>query len=201
MSFRIENKYQLEINKLSNFYKFLNDNSANIIYPKRFITSVYFDNQSLTAYNDSIEGVTPRKKIRVRSYPDYYNLKKIKKFNLEIKINSVEGKFKINQNDIDFKKIIKNGYYDSSYGLCFPNVEVSYFREYFSVFNVRITLDISIVYKEFNKKKIIPYNKSIIVEVKSNNLDNNNHIESKIHFQKIRFSKYCNAIESVNNLF
>ena len=46
MSFRIENKYQLEVNKLSNFYKFLNDNSANIIYPKRFINSVYFDNQS-----------------------------------------------------------------------------------------------------------------------------------------------------------
>ena len=85
--------------------------------------------------------------------------------------------------------------------MCFPNVEVSYFREYFSVLNVRITLDTSIVYKEFGKKKIIPYNKSIIVEVKSNNLDNNNHIEDKIHFQKIRFSKYCNAIDSVNNLF
>ena len=86
-----------------------------IIYPKRFINSVYFDNQSLTAYNDSIEGLTPRKKIRVRSYPDSHNLKKIKKFNLEIKINSVEGKFKINQNDIDFQKaknVIIHIFYD-----------------------------------------------------------------------------------------
>ena len=41
-------------------------------------------------YNASIEGLTPRKKIRIREYPESDD----KKFYLEIKHSSVEGRFK-----------------------------------------------------------------------------------------------------------
>ena len=43
-SFRIENKYKVELPKLNEVYKFLGDNSAKTLYPKRFIKSIYFDN-------------------------------------------------------------------------------------------------------------------------------------------------------------
>ena len=62
MSFRIENKYELSITKLSEFYTFLRDNSAKEIYPKRLIKSIYFDNQDFSSYRESVEGVVPKKK-------------------------------------------------------------------------------------------------------------------------------------------
>ena len=41
-------------------------------------------------YTDSIEGLTPRKKIRVRNYPNSQDAKMY----LEVKISSVDGRFK-----------------------------------------------------------------------------------------------------------
>ena len=148
MSFRIENKYQLSTPKLYELFIFLQDSSAKEMYPTRLIKSIYFDNQNFSAYRESIEGVVPRKKIRIRNYPNTSA-----NFNLEIKINSIDGKFKTTKNDIDFINILKNGYHDCNYGLCYPVVEVSYFRKYFSIFNLRVTLDTSISYREYNKKK------------------------------------------------
>ena len=195
MSFRIENKYELSITKLSEFYTFLRDNSAKEIYPKRLIKSIYFDNQDFSSYRESVEGVVPKKKIRIRNYPD-----SSVNFNLEIKINSIEGRFKTTKNNINYNKILKNGYHDCDYGLCYPIVEVSYFRNYFSIFNLRVTLDTSISYRQYNKKKVIPYQETAIMEIKSDNLDNLNYIEKKIHFPKTRFSKYCNAVEELHTI-
>ena len=60
------------------------------IYEPRKIHSLYFDNLNYEMYSDSLEGLTPRKKIRVRNYPDT----KDQNLYLEIKISSVEGRFK-----------------------------------------------------------------------------------------------------------
>ena len=196
MSFRIENKYELSIAKLTDLYIFLKNSYVKEIYPTRLIKSIYFDNQNFSGYHESIEGVVPRKKIRIRNYPNNSN-----EFNLEIKVNSIEGKFKTTQNNINYIDMLKNGYHDCNYGLCYPTVEVSYFRKYFSIFNLRVTLDTSISYKEYSKKKKIPYHETAIMEVKSNNLENINYIEKKIYFPKTRFSKYCNAVEQLDILF
>ena len=61
--FRIENKYKIELNKLDELYKFLNDNKAEVLFPKRFIKSIYFDNNSYSSYFYSLEGIVPRKKL------------------------------------------------------------------------------------------------------------------------------------------
>ncbi len=196
MSFRIENKYELSIAKLTDLYIFLKNSYVKEIYPTRLIKSIYFDNQNFSGYHESIEGVVPRKKIRIRNYPNNSN-----EFNLEIKVNSIEGKFKTTQNNINYIDMLKNGYHDCNYGLCYPTVEVSYFRKYFSIFNLRVTLDTSISYKEYSKKKKIPYQETAIMEIKSNNLENINYIEKKIYFPKTRFSKYCNAVEQLDILF
>ena len=194
MSFRIENKYELLINKLPELYVFLKDSFAEEIYPTRLIRSIYFDNQNFSAYRESIEGVVPRKKIRIRNYPNTSV-----NSNLEIKINSIEGKFKTTKNNINHIDILKKGYFDCDYGLCFPIIEISYLRKYFSIFNLRVTLDTSISYKRYNQKKKIPCLETAIMEVKSNNLNNFNFIDKKVPFPKTRFSKYCNAFEELYN--
>ena len=89
MTFRIEDKYILQKNDYIKLKSFLNKNDFKSLYPERKISSLYFDNKYLSMFNDSEEGVTPRKKIRVRTYNnDESNLF------LELKINSAEGKFK-----------------------------------------------------------------------------------------------------------
>ena len=195
MSFRIENKYELSIIKLAELYTFLKNNSAEEIYPTRLIRSIYFDNQNFSAYKESIEGVVPRKKIRIRNYPNTSV-----NFNLETKINSIEGKFKTTKKNINHIDILKKGYHDCDYGLCYPIIEISYFRKYFSIFNLRVTLDTSISYKQYKKKKRIPYQDTAIMEVKCDNLDNLNFIDKKVPFPKTRFSKYCNAFDELHTI-
>ena len=91
MSFRIEEKLTIDNYKIVDFKSFLSKKTAKQIYQPRKIESLYFDNINYDMYTDSIEGLTPRKKIRVRNYPNT----KDKKLYLETKISSVEGRFKI----------------------------------------------------------------------------------------------------------
>jgi SPX domain protein involved in polyphosphate accumulation len=192
MSFRIEKKYEFNLVKLENFYQFLNKNYSTELYPGRIIKSIYFDNYFFSSYHDSVEGTVPRKKIRIRNYPNTND-----RFNLEIKINSIEGRYKTVKNNINSQNILNKGYFDHNYGICVPVVEISYFRKYFSVFNLRVTLDTSICFKKYNEKKTIPSLENAIIEVKSNSLNDFNYIDNKFHFQTTRFSKYCNAIEEL----
>ena len=196
MNFRIENKYKIEAVKLNSFYNFLKKNNAKIMYPGREINSIYFENNNFNSYHDSLEGNLPRKKIRLRFYPN--NNKNAKKnLNFEIKINSVEGKIKISKKILDYEKLLKLGFYDFQYGQCYPIVETNYFREYYNLFNIRLTLDKNIKYSYFKKKNRVDYKNESIIEIKSNNTKVSDYIDRNFHFEKIRFSKYCNAIEDI----
>ena len=90
MSFRTELKIKINYKNLSSFRAWLTKNNLIEIYPRRVVSSVYYDNRNLQMYNESIEGITPRKKIRIRHYP----LDKKKTFFLEEKLSSVEGRYK-----------------------------------------------------------------------------------------------------------
>ena len=118
MSFRIEEKLLIDKNQIIDFKNFLLINSAYQLFPSRKIQSLYFENFQNEMYEDSIEGLVPRKKIRVRTYP---RDKKIN-FNYEVKISSVEGRFKtskvIDQGKFDYIK--KMGIHDNQYGTCRP---------------------------------------------------------------------------------
>ena len=98
------------------------------IFPKRKISSLYFDNTKLKMHLDSEEGYVPRKKIRVRHYPDS---KQLDNFNLETKISSVEGRFKKSNeiSDTQCLELIKNGIFDKQYGHCKPKIYVKYLLE------------------------------------------------------------------------
>ena len=70
MSFRIEEKLSIDRNNIIEFKNYLVKKTAKQIYRRRKIESLYFENCNYDMYNDSLEGLTPRKKIRIRNYPD-----------------------------------------------------------------------------------------------------------------------------------
>ena len=129
-------------------------------------------------------------------FTDY---KRMTPFNVEIKTSSVEGRFKTRQvisydKNSTFKKF---GYLDSSYGTCLPNFFVSYEREYSIINDVRISIDNKITYTNFLTKKKFEDSK-IIVELKTSINKNLDDLVEMFPFQKIRFSKYCLAVENLN---
>ena len=164
MSFRVEEKLYIKDENLFNFKKFLNTKSAKSLYKPRVIESLYFDNNSFQIHNDSVEGLTPRKKIRVRNYPNNED----KKIYFEIKYSSVEGRYKtrkiIDQNE--FLKKRSEGIFDNQYGLCLPKLYVNYTREYFLLNDVRISIDTNITYRNFKTDYQVRDDK-IIAELKT----------------------------------
>ena len=192
MSFRIEKKIFIKKEQLLEFKKFLFKKNIKQIYKPRIVESIYFDNCDKKIYFDSLEGLAPRKKIRIRYYPE----KKIKEYFLEYKISSVEGRFKKNNKiSLDhFNYLLNFGIFDNSYGICKPNLVVSYTREYFAKDDVRVTYDANINYNLF-KKNTKKNDHNIIVELKTSINKNLNHLIKEFPFQEIRFSKYCNGIE------
>ena len=192
MSFRIEEKLFVKRENLIDFKKFLEKKSVKQIYHPRIIKSLYFDNINLDMYADSKEGLTPRKKIRVRNYPNDL----ARQLLFETKISSVEGRFKTNRliKEEDFKNLKKNGIFDCKYGICKPVLNVNYIREYFKKDDVRITLDSNIFYRLHNTG-FIKKDLQIIVELKTSINKNLDELFEIYPYQEIRFSKYCNGLE------
>ena len=146
-------------------------------------------------YKDSIEGSVQEKKIRIRKYPKTKDTKKY----FEIKTSSVEGRFKtrkiINPDQVlDFQKY---GYLDTSYGTCLPNYYVTYEREYSLINDMRISIDKNITYTNFYTGKSF-YDKKIIVEIKTSANKDLDVLTETFPFQRIRFSKYCFAVENLS---
>jgi len=195
MSFRIEEKLYIKPENLIQFKEFLAKKSVKKLHQPRIIKSLYFDNLNLDMYNDSIEGSVPRKKIRIRQYPNTND----REYYLEIKTSSVEGRFKTRQ-IINKEKYIsyKNlGLLDINYGICLPNYYVTYEREYALIEDIRISIDKNIFYTNFKTNKTFSDNNTI-VELKTSINKNLDDLTKVFPFQKIRFSKYCLAVEKLN---
>jgi len=196
MSFRLEEKLDISNDKIFLFKKWLLENNAKKIYDDRKISSIYLDNSNFDMYKLSIEGITPRKKIRLRSYGKLVTKKNFNK--LEFKISSPEGKFKKSSDVENVDSILKNGLFDKNYGICKPKVIVSYMRSYFEIFGVRVTFDCNITYYKYTKNlfhsSFIKDN-NFISEIKSDNIKYIDYIAKKFPFKTSRFSKYCRAID------
>jgi hypothetical protein len=196
MSFRIEEKLFIKKENLIQFQEFLVKKSVKKIHHPRTIESLYFDNHNLEMYSDSIEGLAPRKKIRIRNYPKDTD----KKIYLEIKNSTVEGRFKTrkNLNKIEFNKKKSLGILDNQYGICYPKLYVKYKREYSVIDDVRISIDKDIQYKDY-KTNFKINDENIIVELKTSFNKNLDELINDFPMQRIRFSKYCFAIQSLYN--
>ena len=198
MSFRTEEKLYIRQENLIDFKKFIFNRSGKKIHKPRKIKSLYFDNSNLDMYNDSVEGIVPRKKIRIRNYPNSED----KKNYLEIKYSSVEGRFKtrkiIDNKTVDFYK--RAGCFDNKYGVCMPNFYVTYDREYMIIDDVRISIDKNIKYENF-KTNYYQKEKNCIIELKTSADKDSDKLVNLFPFQRIRFSKYCFAVENCNRTF
>jgi hypothetical protein len=141
MSFRKEKKYRLSFSDLTSVKKQLFQTGMVSLHPTRLINSCYFDNSELKLFHESEEGVLPRKKFRIR----WYNKSNI--FTEEIKISSIEGRFKYQKKILNIHKtdeLFDITIFDKFYGELKPILIVSYEREYFK-FNDLIVYSIQAV--------------------------------------------------------
>ena len=194
MSFRLEEKIICTKWELRKLQKNLISEGLDYLYPTRLIRSYYFDTYRMQMYLDSEEGIVPRKKLRIRDYPNENSEKAI-----ETKISSFEGRFKkskkltINEN----KTLLKNGKIDKLYGLCNAKIIVLYQRSYFILKNIRITFDENIKYFKINSS--IEANENYnVMEIKTQDMNSKDYLNKLIPYPRRRFSKYSRGCEFLN---
>lgn len=198
MSFRIEEKLLINFTQIFEFRKWISEKGYKKLYPNRKIKSLYFENKENKMFLDSEEGITPRKKIRIRSYPEY----KDKKYFFEKKISSPEGRFKekklLKDNETSF--LAQHGIFDNNYRFCYPKLYVEYSREYYDADICRLTIDTNIIYSPYSKKSIFtssdPY---VAVEIKADIKSKVDQLINSFPFQRVRFSKYCRGFNFLFN--
>ena len=197
MSFRTEEKIIIQLSEIDKIKSLIYNYGGIKIFPKRKISSLYFDNTKLKMHLDSEEGCVPRKKIRVRHYPDS---KQLDNFNLETKISSVEGRYKKSNtiNKKEFRKICDEGFFDLDYGNCYPQIWIEYLREYLLLKNQRITLDYNIKINSYKSKIAFTNYENLIIEIKGNKKFNKDFFDNLLPYPRSRFSKYSDGIKKIS---
>ena len=132
------------------------------------------------------------KKIRVRWY------EKELKFNREIKISSIEGRFKttsLETNIRSLEDVVMLSYFDQLYGPLKPSLLVSYQRQYFTFNNLRLTFDTRIVYSDpFTADQGKIKDSECVMEIKVPFDCDDDYIEQYIPHSTARFSKYSRGL-------
>ena len=192
MSFRKEKKIRVTVNEFFKLQSLLQQRGMKSLFKPRVISSIYLDTVDMNMFHDSEEGVLPRKKVRIRWYDED------KKFTLENKTSSIEGRFKVtsklDSSLLDNELKIKTRM-DSQYGLIQPILKVSYERSYFMLNNMRITFDKNITYQylrtENNRKYFEPER---VVEIKIPISCSDDFVGKHIPYPTARFSKYSRGL-------
>lgn len=193
MSFRTEEKISLSTSQSFEILENLYSLGMKSLYPKRLISSIYFDANNFQMLVDSEEGLLPRKKIRIRSYNNCTD-----KFLFEKKISSIEGRFKtsseVKHQTMD--SYFNNGYFDRQYGVLFPKVRVEYERQYFKLEDLRVTLDSNIRYCAFESECLIRETSNVL-EFKGSINFSQDDLFKYMPSQRRRFSKFSNAMNAI----
>ena len=197
-------------------------NQLKEIYTKRKVNSLYYDTENLNLYNDTVNGLVDRKKIRARFYnmgedgykieqkikkdhlnrKEYLDSKQIKDIYLEEGITKTIESRELIYNKLKLPSRIKNYYY--------PKTLVSYDRRYFitACQKYRITIDYNIIFRKAlsSYNRIILLNKRIleknIFEIKYESYvddisDNLRTIICDNGFLYTKSSKYAKSIECI----
>ena len=182
-------------------------------YPKRKINSIYYDTNDYKALEDSIEGVSLRRKSRIRWYGDAPTATnasleiKNKKGHLSWKLLK-KNSFRIYPNAKTWEAFLTPNSNSRCSKWFFLNQQpksiITYDREYYASFDgkVRVTIDQNL--KSFNQENSTrpnlnyyrPHIAFVIVEIK---VDHENEYLVKevledFPFSAKRFSKYCESI-------
>ena len=198
---RIEQKLELNKHHYLDLLKWIDHNGGKVLYPVSIICSRYFDNNNMQMYFDTVEGIIPRKKIRIRTYgsDDFYSSNN--KYSLEIKMSTEHSRYKKINSNINLGSLLKDGYFDKLYGICNQLIDISYVREYFLVKNIRVTIDKEIKYRLINLnnsfKKSYFEDQSYVFEIKADIDTNLSYLSNSFDFPRSRFSKYERALDSL----
>jgi hypothetical protein len=172
-------------------------------YVSRRVSSFYFDTKDLKFYRDSMEGVYPRKKIRLRTYSEpstSLQISPVTLFNLEKKIGTSLGDQKSVETYQDAIRALSNGL--SIENMYLHNVcMVSYVRSYYILGQVRLTLDRNLKFsREINSINQNSAHPESVLEIKTDNFNLASQLVAKVGLQTRRFSKYCTCVEVVGLL-
>ena len=189
---RIEEKVELNPSQYINILSWLRARNFQVLHPERTVNSIYFDNHSMQMRHDTQEGVTPRRKLRIRYYGDQ-DIFHAEKLSLETKLTTPSGRFKSVQTFPNSPESFRNGLVDKVYGLCFPVVRISYTREYYNLGNWRVTIDRNISYArlshsaEYRRDAV---DTSYVLEVKASAGEDRDALRNFFCFARSKFSKY-----------
>ena len=184
MSFRKEIKFKLSLSDFITLKSQLLDNGMKVMYPIRQVNSFYFDNYDYLFLNQSLDGVVPRKKIRLRWYNDNYLINK------ETKITTIEGRFKMSE-AYKLNNFSTLSLFDNIYGNLVPSIFITYSREYYNFNGLRLTFDENIIYK--NLRSILStefVDTERVMEIKTSIDTPDDFINKYISFPSNDFSKY-----------
>ncbi|MDB4230859.1 VTC domain-containing protein [Gammaproteobacteria bacterium] len=189
MSFRKEKKYKLTASGSHILRSELLNLGMEELYPRRIISSQYFDTLDFRMFSESEEGLLPRKKIRVRWYNSNSNV-----LSMEEKTSSIEGRFKTS-GKIDtayFERIKEFGLHHGVYGAIKPSVLISYERMYYTYQGARITFDSNISYQHSCSHHTLR-DFETVVEMKVPIDAPDGFCDQILPVPTSRFSKYCRA--------
>ena len=202
---RIERKFVFGKHNKENIEKFLLVNNFKKVYPDRKINTIYLDTENFDNVRDNINGVSNRKKLRVRWYNDnldkmYIEIKNKKNFNVwknvekinlktneknlieDLKKNFFNIKFK-NNNDFNYKFVLKTNY-KRSYWLSNNN-------------KIRATIDIDINASSLNNFSKPVHLGDTVLEFKFNPIHEKHFRDFFSNkFNHLRIQKYSKYVRS-----
>ena len=215
---RYEIKYVLNDNNFNEALNFLYLHSkAKKKFNIRTVNSLYFDDDNLSLAKDNLDGLSNRKKLRLRWYNQENNLNfeiKTKKNRFNSKkifpINILKSniqKLKIKEINELCKKEIFNSRFEF-YNFHKPILGVKYEREYFENFEgIRITIDKKIKFFDiYNNRRIDQmtiknYNFKILeIKFHPELLPSAKNIIKKFKILSMRNSKYLTGLNLLNYL-
>ena len=220
--YRYERKFSISNQDKGLVELYIKNHPANFkkFYPKRIVNNIYLDFPGMNSFDENIEGLADRKKVRIRWYGEnqlnlinpYLEFKykkglvghkqsyKLKSFNVKNScfLSFIQNNFK--------KSLIPNYVYED---LKFYNLTImnSYSRDYYISFdnNYRITLDTDVSYTAIKnnnnnfRQKYIKRNE-IIMEIKYKEAydKNSEKISNFFPFRLSKNSKYIEGIKEIN---
>tara|TARA_B100000242_G_C43050362_1_gene490701 strand:- start:651 stop:1346 length:696 start_codon:yes stop_codon:yes gene_type:complete len=205
--YRYERKYIIQYNFLPAFISKVLSEKFRESYGQRLVNNIYLDNHDFSSVNDNFDGLSERKKYRIRWYgnsferskktleikskSEYLNSKKFYKIDKPLKLENLED---VKSFSKKFKTIVKEKYNLSFLDKKIPTLYNSYKRIYFEniIDNIRLTIDVDLKY--FSPITKISYKeKYIIIEIKYNS-----DIKFINNFNNISFTRYSKYVKGTS---
>jgi len=202
---RFELKYYLTEKDYSRFVAVINEHPAGFIrsFPTRKVNNIYLDSPDLDSWHETQQGVSVRKKYRIRWYGDWDQLDKPA---LEIKMKENQlGSKEVHPLDPLHWSTLSDQIETIRKQFSLPDFLIlsstnfytrSYFQSHCGLY--RITIDRNLTYGSTFYSSIRPvvHSKWIVMELKYDlvNDDDSDWVKQFIPFQRSKFSKYVNSL-------